>query len=54
MKKKVLALLLLFVGWQAIQAQNMSKYKALNDSTNKCTITERENNMNCNKKNEYG
>ena len=45
MKKKVLALLLLFVGWQAIQAQNMSKYKALNDSTYKCTITERENNM---------
>lgn len=32
MKNKVLALLLLVAGWQATQAQNMSMYKALNDS----------------------
>ena len=37
MKKKVLALLLLFAGWQATQAQNMSMYKALNDSAYQTT-----------------
>ena len=37
MKKKVLALLFLVAGWQATQAQNMSMYKALNDSAYQTT-----------------
>ena len=32
MKKNLFTLLLLVTGWQATQAQNMSMYKALNDS----------------------
>ena len=37
MKKIVLALLFLVAGWQATQAQNMSMYKALNDSAYQTT-----------------
>ena len=37
MKKEVLALLFLVAGWQATQAQNMSMYKALNDSAYQTT-----------------
>ena len=37
MKNKIFILLLFFAGWQTTQAQNLSMYKALNDSAYQTT-----------------